>query len=132
MEDRVRAARVARLATIREDGGVDLVPITFAVDGDQLLTAVDHKPKSTRALRRLDNVRRNPAVTALMDHYDDHDWSALWWVRLRGTAHVVADGALFERAVEALVARYPQYREHRPQGPAIVVDIAEWTGWAAG
>ena len=131
MEELVRQARVAHLATVREADLVDLVPITFALDGDLLHTAVDHKPKSTRALRRLDNVRRNPAVTVLIDHYDD-DWSTLWWVRLRGTARVHDGGPALDRAVDALVEKYPQYRGHRPEGPAIVIDIHEWAGWAAG
>jgi PPOX class probable F420-dependent enzyme len=130
MEGMVRGARVARLATVRDDGLVDLVPITFALDGEVIYTAVDHKPKSTRALQRLDNVRRHPAVSLLVDHYDD-DWTTLWWVRLRGTAHVHEGGPALDRAVEALVEKYPQYRQHRPEGPAIVVDITEWAGWAA-
>jgi hypothetical protein len=71
-------------------------------------------------------------VSVLVDHYDDGDWSALWWVRLRGIARVSEAGAGLDRAVDALVDRYPQYRRHRPEGPAIVVDITDWTGWAAG
>ena len=60
-----------------------LVPITFAVDGDALYSAVDAKPKSTRALRRLANIAANPAVSVLVDHYDD-DWTRLWWARADG------------------------------------------------
>jgi PPOX class probable F420-dependent enzyme len=132
MRGLVEQARVARLATVRDDGRIDLVPITFAVVGDVLYTAVDHKPKTTRQLRRLDNIRQFPGVSVLVDHYDDGDWSALWWVRLRGIARVSEAGAGLDRAVDALVDRYPQYRRHRPEGPAIVVDITDWTGWAAG
>ena len=66
-------------------GLIDLVPITFAVvDDDSIVTAVDHKPKRTTRLQRLENIRKNPSVTVLVDHYDD-DWSTLWWVRARGT-----------------------------------------------
>jgi PPOX class probable F420-dependent enzyme len=128
---------VARLATRNPDGEIDLVPITFAlIDPDTLVTAVDHKPKSTRRLRRLDNIERDPRVTVLVDHYDDADWSALWWVRARGRAavvdvDVVDRGDLFERAVDALVTRYAQYAGHRPGGPAIVLEITGWRGWTA-
>jgi PPOX class probable F420-dependent enzyme len=123
---------VARLATVNAAGDADLVPVTFAiVDGDTLVTAVDHKPKSTIALARLDNVRRHPVVTVLVDHYVD-DWSALWWVRLRGPASVVdPGGAGHGEAVDALAARYAQYREQPPAGAAIVVDVREVRGWAA-
>lgn len=127
----VEDARVARLATVRDDGRVDLVPITFALDGEWLYTAVDHKPKSTTALRRLDNIRQFPEVTVLVDHYDDTDWSRLWWVRLRGMARIRTEGHELDRAIDALVERYPQYRQRRPEGPAVLIDITDWTGWAA-
>jgi PPOX class probable F420-dependent enzyme len=75
---RFGAARVARLATADAAGRPHLVPIVFALEGDRVYSAVDAKPKRTTALRRLANVRENPAATVLVDHYDDEDWSALW------------------------------------------------------
>jgi PPOX class probable F420-dependent enzyme len=133
--DRARAlaqgARVARLGTLSPTGRVDLVPITFAVVDDVLFTAVDHKPKTTTALKRLDNVRTNPEVSVLIDDYDDADWSRLWWVRLRGLAQVHDGGVEHERAIDALVAKYPQYRSTPPAGPAIVVELIRWQWWSA-
>jgi PPOX class probable F420-dependent enzyme len=123
-------ARVARLATAAADGTPHLVPVTFAVDGDTIVTAVDHKPKRTRALKRLANIEANPRVALLADEYSD-DWSALWWARADGTARVVESGADLERAVARLVERYEQYRERPPAGPAIVVTVARWSGWTA-
>lgn len=134
-EDRARAlveaARVARLGTLTTTGRVDLVPITFAVAGGRLVTAVDHKPKTTTHLRRLDNIRAHPEVSVLVDEYHDDDWSALWWVRLWGPAEVVERGPRHTAAIDALVAKYPQYRERRPGGPAIVVEPVRWQWWSA-
>jgi PPOX class probable F420-dependent enzyme len=128
---RFAAARVARLATVSAGGQPHLVPVTFAVAADVVFTAVDHKPKRTLALKRLANVAGNPRVTLLVDEYSD-DWSALWWARADGAARVVEPGAPEHgRAVEALVARYSQYRERPPEGPALVVDVERWSGWAA-
>src|SRR5690606_41273301 len=45
------------------------------------------KPKRSRELRRLENIRRDPRVTVLAHHYEA-DWSKLWWVRAEGTATV--------------------------------------------
>jgi PPOX class probable F420-dependent enzyme len=127
----VADARVARLATTNTGLGVDVVPITFALlPGDRLVSIVDQKPKSTTRLRRLDNIRAHPEVTVLVDHYED-DWGRLWWVRMRGTATVIAQGEAFAEAVEALTARYPQYVEAPPPGPVVSVAVAEWTGWKA-
>ncbi len=130
--DRVGRARVAVLATVREDGVVDLVPCTFAFEGDTFVTAVDHKPKTTTNLQRLRNVRCNPQVTLLVDHYDDEDWGRLWWVRIRGRAEVHESGPRWEHAVSLLRARYPQYAQRPPQGAAIVITCTEVTGWSAG
>jgi PPOX class probable F420-dependent enzyme len=128
---RFAQARVARLATVDADGRPHLVPIAFAVDGETIYHAVDHKPKRTRDLRRLANIEANPAVAVLVDHYDD-DWSALWWVRADGAGRVIeADTAEGSAAIDRLVERYEQYRERRPEGPVVAVDVARWSGWSA-
>ena len=120
---------VARLATIAASGEVDLVPITFVLTATTIVSAVDHKPKQTRQLRRLDNIAREPRVTVLIDHYDD-DWTSLWWVRLRGRAVVVDDGPRFDVAIAQLVAKYPQhYAPTPPQGPVIQIDITDVRTW---
>jgi PPOX class probable F420-dependent enzyme len=124
-------APVATLATIRNDGRVDLVPITFAFNDQVVVTAIDHKKKSTTELKRLDNIRQFPEVTLLADHYDDQDWTQLWWVRVRGRAKVHQSGNDYELALDLLSDRYPQYAEKRPKGPAIVIERTEVTGWKA-
>jgi PPOX class probable F420-dependent enzyme len=121
------AARVARLATVAPDGRPHVVPIVFAVAGDEIVSAVDAKPKRTTRLRRLANVRGNPRVALLADRYDE-DWSALWWARADGLARVTdAD----EAALERLAARYPQYREDPPAGPVLAIAVQRWSGWRA-
>lgn len=128
---RFAAARVARLATVRADGAPHIVPIVFALDGDTVYSAVDAKPKRTTRLRRLDNVRAQPRVTLLADHYED-DWTALWWVRADGRGRVIEPGApVAERAVALLCARYEQYVTMAPSGPVLTVEVERWTGWQA-
>ncbi|MEU5862508.1 MULTISPECIES: TIGR03668 family PPOX class F420-dependent oxidoreductase [unclassified Nonomuraea] len=119
-------ARVARLATADAGGVPRLVPVTFAVLGDTVVSAVDHKPKSTYDLRRLRDIRANPRVSLLADHYED-DWTRLWWARADGTATVHEDGLW---ALESLADKYHQYRDRPPEGPVIVVAVSRWSGWA--
>lgn len=121
------SALVARLATVDADKRPHLVPVTFAVDGDLVYTAVDHKPKRTQNLRRLRNIRENPNVALLADHYSD-DWGDLWWVRADGTAQIVDSDA---DAGRLLSERYAQYRAIPPMGPLIVISVQHWTGWSA-
>lgn len=127
--ERFAAARVARLATIDPSGRPHLVPIVFAVDGDTVYSAVDDKPKRTTQLRRLGNVRANPSVSVLVDHYDE-DWSKLWWVRADGTGRVLEAGtAEAEHAITLLAERYPQ---QRAVGAVLAIDVARWSGWSSG
>jgi hypothetical protein len=43
---------------------------------------------------------------------------------------VVGEGERFDRAVDALVARYPQYQERRPDGPAILITPSTVRSWS--
>ncbi|MEU0796418.1 TIGR03668 family PPOX class F420-dependent oxidoreductase [Amycolatopsis sp. NPDC005961] len=124
--ERFAAARVARLATVSLAGVPHLVPVTFAVRGDQVVFAVDHKPKSTTSLRRLANIASNPAVCFLADAYAE-DWSQLWWARADGTAQVLPPGA---EPVSWLVAKYSQYAERPPEHAVVVTEIHKWSGWS--
>jgi len=124
-------ARAARLATASADGQPHLVPVTFAIDGDMIYTAIDAKPKSTRQLRRLSNIGANSKVCLLADHYAD-DWSALWWVRADGTAVIVSDAAGMTAPLRLLARRYRQYEVDPPLGPVIAIRVSRWTGWSAG
>jgi len=128
---RLGAARVARLATVGGPGSPHLVPVTFAVAGDRIYTAADAKPKTTRDLRRLRNIRENPMVAVLADHYDE-DWSRLWWVRADGRASILDAPDDMAGPIRLLAERYPQYRHSPPAGPVICVVVDHWAAWAAG
>lgn len=124
---RFASAPVARMATVMPDGRPHLVPVTFALDGETIYTAIDAKPKRGPTLRRLTNIAANPRVTLLVDEYDD-DWRRLWWVRADGLASVEETGP---RVRSLLRGRYEQYREVEITGPVIVVRVDRWVGWTA-
>ena len=127
---RFAASPVARLATVRPDGTPHLVPVVFALVGDVVATAVDHKPKRSTSLQRLANLRSEPRCCLLVDHYDE-DWAHLWWVRADGRAEVVDDPAEDDPGLAALAARYPAYRDRPPSGTLVRIEVTRWAGWAA-
>lgn len=128
--ERFAAARVARLATADAAGRPHLVPVAFAVAGDTVYSTVDAKPKRTRELRRLANVRQNPAVALLVDHWDEDDWTRLWWARADGEGRVLeAEEPEAVRAVALLRERYPA---QRADGAVLAVDVERWSGWTGG
>lgn len=133
MRRRVAAARVGRLATVRPNGNPHLVPICFALlegdGGDVIVSGTDEKPKTTYELRRLQNIAERPAVTLLVDHYEEK-WTRVWWVRVDGHGRVIEDGPERERAVEALREKYEQYEHIGLPGAVLAIDVDRWVGWA--
>lgn len=127
---RVATAQVGRLATVGGDGRPHAVPICFALQGETVYSAVDHKPKRATQLRRVANLTETGRACLLVDEYTE-DWSTLWWVRLDAAGRVVDDPAERAAAVAALVEKYPQYRERPPAGPVIALDVTRWSGWSA-
>ncbi len=122
-------APVGHLATVTPEGRPHVVPCCFVLDGEWIYTAVDAKPKSTLALRRLDNIEAHAAVTLLVDHYDE-DWDDLWWVRVDGTAQVWETGPRRADALAALAGQVPAVpRATVPPGPVIAVEITGWRSW---
>jgi PPOX class probable F420-dependent enzyme len=127
--DRLAAARVAYLATVREDGQPHIVPVVFAVQDGTVYSIADPKPKSGLDLLRHRNIRANPAVSLLADAYAE-DWERLWWVRADGVARVVDDGDERETTIRLLRAKYPQYATWTtPFGAATVIEIERLTSW---
>jgi PPOX class probable F420-dependent enzyme len=125
-EERLTAARVGRLATVTPMGRPHIVPVCFARPERVIYTAVDAKPKATSSLARLENVAATGRASLLVDHYEE-DWDNLWWVRVDGVAEVLRS----ERALDALAAKYPQYRSERPAGPLIAITPDRWRSWVA-
>jgi PPOX class probable F420-dependent enzyme len=127
----LRDARVGRLATADAAGQPLVVPVCYVYDGERCYSAVDAKPKRTRDLKRLRNLADNPRVSLAVDHYDE-DWRALRYVIVQGRGDVLESGAEFSRAVDLLVAKYPQYGElrlDRTAGAVVRVTPARILSW---
>ena len=86
-EDEARTRLAAHdhgiLCTVHPERGVDAVPVVYAVDDDGYVgVPVDRvKPKASTRLQRERNLETDPRGTLLVEHWDRHDWSQLWWVR---------------------------------------------------
>jgi PPOX class probable F420-dependent enzyme len=130
-------SRVARLATLDETGYPHLVPVCYATDGHAYYSALDAKPKRVPPdrLRRVRNIRANPRVALLFDHYAE-DWRQLRYVMVQGRAEMLRDGPEWEAARGLLLAKYPQYHTATPlaeRTPMIKITpdrVIEWS--AAG
>lgn len=110
----IETARIGRLATADTEGRPHVVPVCFALVDDEVVTPIDEKPQDVPpdVLRRSRNIRENPHVALVVDHYTEV-WSQLGWVQVRGTAtHLNPDDPFHADAVVALQGKYDQYMTH--------------------
>ena len=122
-------APVARLAYIDDRDRPRVLPVTFAVAGGAVWSAIDDKPKQADEPARVRFLRRRPEAALVVDVYDD-DWSRLAWVQLLGRIDVLAVDSSPE-AVSALAAKYPPYARRTPPGPLLRLSVERALDWRA-
>ena len=127
--DLLAGARVARLGLLADDDHPRVLPVTFAICGGAIWSAIDNKPKRAEPAR-LRHLRRNPAAALGVDHYDD-DWSQLAWVQVLGEVEIVPAGDC-PAALGALASKYEQYRDEPPPGPLLGLSPQRVLCWRAG
>lgn len=130
----LQAQRVGRFATADAAGQPHVTPVCYAAVAAALYIALDAKPKRVepQRLKRVRNIRANPQVALVVDHYSD-DWRELAYLLVRGTADLLPPGADEHRhAVELLRDRYPQYRTMPiAEQPVIAIRPLAVTAWGA-
>jgi PPOX class probable F420-dependent enzyme len=121
--------RVARLGLLDDEGGPRVLPVTFAVADGRIWSAIDDKPKRAAEPARLRFLRRDPRAALTVDRYSD-DWDELAWVQVLGTVSILDAG---EAAVglDALSAKYEQYRAQEPPGPLLALEPERYLWWRA-
>jgi len=127
--DLLGAAPVARLAYIDDRDRPRVLPVTFAVAGGAVWSAIDDKPKQADEPARVRFLRRRPEAALVVDVYDD-DWSRLAWVQLLGRIDVLAVDSS-PQAVAALAAKYPPYARRTPPGPLLRLSVERALDWRA-
>jgi PPOX class probable F420-dependent enzyme len=123
----VITAPVARLGLLDERDRPRVLPVTFAVFEDALWSAIDQKPKRSAEPARVRRLRRRPEATLLVDAYFD-DWSRLEWVELSGRVSIL-EAADAGDALQALAAKYSQYRTEPPPGPLLRLAPERFACW---
>jgi len=122
---------VARLGIADDEGNPRVLPVTFAVNGNAIVTAIDHKRKSVPAerLARVRWLKARPRAALTVDHYED-DWSRLKWLQAIGEITILDAGDAPE-AIAALTVRYAAYREQPPAGPLLSLTPDRLLWWRA-
>lgn len=127
----IRSARVAHLATADKQGQPHVIPICFVFDGKCFYSPIDEKPKRAAPLKlkRLRNIKENPQVSLVIDHYDEN-WSKLGYLLVFGKARILSSGKKHQDAIRLLRRKYWQYRrmalEQRPMISVTATKIVTW------
>jgi PPOX class probable F420-dependent enzyme len=127
----LREEPVGRLGLLDSAGHPRVLPVTFAVSGASIWSAIDRKPKrrAGEEIARVRWLRRRPEAALTVDRYSD-DWSRLAWVQVLGRVQVV-DVDENADALRALIERYPQYRAEPPPGPLLELRPRRCLCWRA-
>jgi PPOX class probable F420-dependent enzyme len=125
----LESERVGRLGLVDEEGAPRVLPVTFAVAEGRIWSAIDRKPKRAGEPARLRFLRRDPRAALTVDRYSD-DWEELAWVQVLGSISIlgVEEGGA---GLEALSAKYRQYRQEAPPGPLLALRPERYLWWRA-
>jgi PPOX class probable F420-dependent enzyme len=133
LPERIRSvlssARRGVMTTIEIDGSSHSVPVVFASVGDEIVSPIDHKPKTGRTLERVKNLRRDGRVTLLIDLWDE-DWTKLLWLMIRGRADI--DESPPTDLMRAINRRYQQYAPDEVHDALIRIEptLLSWWSWS--
>ena len=97
----LKAREVCRLATASKDGKPHVVPVIYALDGEDVIVAVDY---GTRKLR---NLRENRSVALVVDEYRPNRA-----VMVEGECEIVERGGEYMRLLQILFDRFERYRQN--------------------
>ena len=130
-------SRIARLATVDpENNQPYVVPVVFAVDGNNIFIPIDDKTKrvNSNQLKRVKNIQKNPNISFLIDTYDDEDWNNLSYLMIQGKARIanmVNDIDTIKKAHSLLSNKYLQYKNRIVEigDKCIVIDILKSITW---
>jgi len=95
----LQSHELCRLATASRDAKPHVVPVIYALDGEDLVIAVDYGTK------KLGNLRQNRRVALVVDEYEPNKG-----VMVEGECDIIERGKEYLRLLRVLFDRFEFYR----------------------
>jgi len=95
---------LCRLATASKEAVPHVVPVIYALDGDNIVVAIDYK---TRKLR---NLRENSRVALVVDEYGTQSGNE--GLLVQGSCEILERGQEYLRLLKVLFDRFEFYRRN--------------------
>jgi uncharacterized protein len=99
--DFLKSHELCRLATASKEGRPHVVPVIYAMDGQDIIIAVDY------ATRKLKNLRENREVALVVDDYNPNRG-----VMVEGRCEILERGKEYLRLLQVLYDRFEFYRRN--------------------
>lgn len=97
----LKGHELCRLATASRDARPHVVPVIYAVDGENIIIAVDYGTK------KLGNLRQNKRVALVVDEYAPNRA-----VMVEGECEILERGKEYLRLLQVLFDRFEYYRKN--------------------
>ena len=97
----LQSHELCRLATVSRDAKPHVVPVIYALDGEDLVIAVDYGTKKLR------NLRQNRRVALVVDEYEPNKG-----VMVEGECDIIERGKEYLRLLHVLFDRFEFYRRN--------------------
>jgi PPOX class probable F420-dependent enzyme len=97
----LKSHELCRFATASKDGKPHVVPVIYALDGEDIIIAIDYGTK------KLGNLRQNNRVALVVDDYRPNHA-----VMVEGECSILERGKEYLRLLQILFDRFEVYRNH--------------------
>jgi nitroimidazol reductase NimA-like FMN-containing flavoprotein (pyridoxamine 5'-phosphate oxidase superfamily) len=122
--DYLRKHELGRLATASTDARPHVVPVMYAMDGDDVVIAIDYGTK------KLKNLRENKMVALVVDEYGPG--GGISGVMLQGTCEMTEKGKEYLRLLKVLFDRFEVYRKNpwgEGESPIVKIHVEKCVVW---
>ncbi|HLQ06635.1 MAG TPA: pyridoxamine 5'-phosphate oxidase family protein [Nitrososphaerales archaeon] len=97
----LKTHELCRLATASKDARPHVVPVIYALDGENIVIAIDYKTK------KLKNLRENTKVALLVDEYRPNRG-----LMVEGDCEILERGKEYLRLLQILFDKFAYYRNN--------------------
>ncbi len=117
----LKSRELCRLATASKDAKPHVVPVIYALDGEDVVIAIDYKTK------KLKNLRENPRVALIVDEFHPNRG-----LMLEGDCQIFERGKEYLRLLKILFDRFDHYRKNpwgEGESPIMKVKPTKAVSW---
>jgi nitroimidazol reductase NimA-like FMN-containing flavoprotein (pyridoxamine 5'-phosphate oxidase superfamily) len=117
----LKARELCRLATASKEGKPHVVPVIYAMDGEDVVIAIDYGTK------KLKNLKENRSVALVVDEYRPNRA-----VMIEGECEILERGKEYLRLLRLLFDRFEYYRKNpwgEGESPILKVRPVKAVSW---